>query len=240
MKGIVLTGGISSRLQPLTKFTSKTLLPVGEKPMIQYSIELLVSSGIKDICLITRPEHIAQFASLFGTGENYDCSIYYCIQEVANGIASAIKLCQGFVGGERFAVVLGDNIFENNTNVSKSIKKFQTSNDDYALFTKKVPDPERFGIPVYKDGKIVDVIEKPKNPSCDEAIVGLYCYTYEAFDIIDTLKPSARGEYEVSDINSFMVKNRKGTFNDVGCGWIDAGTHESYRLANKMMVTKCR
>ena len=90
---------------------------------------------------------------------------------------------------------------------------------------------------VYKDGKIVDVVEKPKNPSCDEAIVGLYCYTYEAFDIIDTLKPSARGEYEVSDINSFMVKNRKGTFNDVGCGWIDAGTHESYRLANQM-VTK--
>lgn len=135
MKGIVLTGGISSRLQPLTKFTSKTLLPIGEKPMIQYSIELLVSSGIKDICLITRTEHITQFASLFGTGENYDCSIYYCIQKVANGIASAIKLCQGFVGEERFVVVLGDNIFENNKSVSKVIKKFQTSNDDYALFT---------------------------------------------------------------------------------------------------------
>lgn len=107
------------------------------------------------------------------------------------------------------------------------------------LFRKKVPDPERFGIPVYKDGKIVEVVEKPKNPSCDEAIVGLYCYTHEAFDVIDTLNPSARGEYEVSDINSFMVKNRKGTFNDVGCGWIDAGTHESYRLANQMM-TKCK
>jgi len=235
MKGIILTGGISSRLQPLTKFTSKCLLPVGSKPMIQYSVELLVSSGVKDICIITRPEHIDQFATLFGTGENYGCSIYYCIQEIANGIASAIKLCQGFVGREKFVVVLGDNIFENNSNVCKLIKEFESSFDDYALFTKKVTDPERFGVPVYENGKVIDIVEKPKNPTCNEAIVGVYCYTPEAFKIIDTLKPSARGEYEVSDINSFMVKNRRGTFNDIGCGWIDAGTHESYRTANEMM-----
>lgn len=235
MKGIILTGGISSRLQPLTKFTSKCLLPMGKKPMIDYSVDLLTSAGISDICLITRQEHIGQFASLFGTGESHGCSIYYKIQEVANGIASAIKLCQGFVGDERFVVILGDNIFETNHNIAAAIKNFKTSTDDYALFTKKVPDPERFGIPVYENGKIVDVVEKPKNPTCDEAIVGVYCYTPEAFDVIDTLKPSARGEYEVSDINSFMVKNRQGTFNDVGCGWIDAGTHESYRLANEIM-----
>jgi len=235
MKGIILTGGISSRLHPLTKFTSKCLLPVGSKPMIQYSVELLVSSGVKEICIITRPEHIDQFATLFGTGENYGCSIYYCIQEVANGIASAIKLCQGFVGIEKFVVILGDNILENNSNVCKSIKEFESSNDDYALFTKKVLDPQRFGVPVYENGKIVDIIEKPKNPTCNEAIIGVYCYTFEAFGVIDTLKPSARGEYEVSDINSFMVKNRVGTFNDVGCEWIDAGTYEFYKKANEMI-----
>lgn len=235
MKGIILTGGISSRLQPLTKFTSKCLLPVGEKPMIIHSINLLVESGIKEICIITRQEHIGQFASLLGSGSEYGCSIYYCIQEVANGIAAAIQLCEGFVGNKKFVTVLGDNIFENNRRICNAIKNFESSNDDYALFTKKVHDPERFGVPVYNNGKIVDVVEKPKYPTCNDAIVGVYCYTPKAFEIIKQLKPSARGEYEVSDINSFMVKNSVGTFNDVEVGWIDAGTHESYKKANEMM-----
>jgi glucose-1-phosphate thymidylyltransferase len=235
MKGIILTGGISSRLQPLTKFTSKCLLPVGEKPMIIHSINLLVESGIKEICIITRQEHIGQFAMLLGSGTEYGCSIYYCIQEVANGIASAIQLCEGFVGNQKFVTILGDNIFENYSKITNSIKKFSDSNDDYALFTKKVHDPERFGIPVYQNGKIADVVEKPKHPTCNDAIVGVYCYTPEAFNVIKSLKPSARGEYEVSDINSFMVKNRIGTFTNVETGWIDAGTHESYKKANEMM-----
>lgn len=235
MKGIILTGGVSSRLQPLTKFTSKCLLPVGEKPMIIHSINLLVESGIKEICIITRQEHVGQFATLLGSGNDYGCSIYYCIQEVANGIASAIQLCEGFVGSEKFVTILGDNIFENNAKITSSIKTFGKSNDDYALFTKKVHDPERFGIPVYQDGKIVDVVEKPKYPTCNDAIVGVYCYTSDTFNVIKTLKPSARGEYEVSDINSFMVKNKVGTFTNIETGWIDAGTHESYKKANEMM-----
>ena len=235
MKGIILAGGTGSRLSPLTKVTNKCLLPVGNSPMIYRMIDLFVSSGISDIMLVTGPEHMGQVISLLGSGKEKNCSMTYKVQDTANGIAAALKLCKNFCNSDKFAVILGDNIFDDHVAISKSIKDFQKSADSYRLFAKSVPDPQRFGVPVYENEKIIDIVEKPKNPKSNKAIVGLYCYSPEAFDVIDTLEPSARGEYEISDVNSWFVKNRNGCVVDVLCGWVDAGTHESYKKANEMI-----
>lgn len=235
MKGVILAGGTGSRLSPLTKVTNKCLLPVGQAPMVYRMVDLFVSSGIFDIMLVTGPEHMGQVISLLGSGGEKNCSMTYRVQDSANGIAAALKLCKDFCNDEKFAVILGDNIFSDHVAISKAIKDFQKCSDGYRLFAKEVPDPERFGVPVYENGKVIDIIEKPKDPKTNKAIVGLYCYSSEAFDVIDTLKPSARGEYEISDVNSWFVKNRTGSIIDVSCGWVDAGTHESYRRANEMI-----
>lgn len=235
MKGVILAGGTGSRLRPLTHVTNKCLLPVGEVPMLYRMIDIFVESNITDIMLVTGPEHMGQVISLLGSGSEKKCEMTYKVQESANGIAAALKLCKNFCGKDKFSVILGDNIFSDHTDITKKIKSFSDSEDSYRLFAKKVKDPERFGVPVFYEGKVVDIIEKPKNPPSDKAIVGLYCYTSEAFDVIETLKPSARGEYEISDVNSWFVKNRKGNVVEIDCGWVDAGTHESYRKANKMV-----
>jgi len=236
MKGIILSGGIGSRLYPLTKATNKCLLPVGGVPMVYRMIDLFTSSGIDDIMLITGIDHAGQVISSIGSGADLKCSMTYKVQDKANGIAAALKLCKNFCENDKFVVLLGDNIFNDHDLISSEIKKFSTSNDSYKLFAKQVPDPHRFGVPVYDStGNVIDIIEKPKYPPCDKAIVGLYCYTSKAFDVIEQLKPSARGEYEISDVSSWFVKNTKGTIVDINCDWVDAGTHESYRKANEMI-----
>lgn len=235
MKGIILTGGTGSRLLPLTKVTNKCLLPVGKKPMICHCLDILTCAGIDDIILITGPEHMGHIISLLGSGSDFGCSLTYRVQDKADGIAAALKLCKGFVGDDKCAVILGDNIFEDVEPLSREIRSFSDSTDSYKLFTKRVPDPQRFGVAVFDNEKIVDIIEKPKVHISDQAIVGLYCYDREVFDVIETLVPSVRGEYEISDVNSFMVKNRKGSTFEVLSHWIDAGTHDSYMRANKLM-----
>jgi glucose-1-phosphate thymidylyltransferase len=235
MKGVILTGGTGTRLAPLTKVTNKCLLPVGQTPMIYRMIDLLTLSNIHDIMLITGPEHMGQVVSLLGSGAEKNCSMTYRIQDSANGIAAALNLCKNFCGEEKFAVILGDNIFSDHSKISESIKEFSDSNDDFRLFAKEVPDPQRFGVPIYENGKVVDIIEKPKNPPSSQAIVGLYCYSKDAFDVIKNLKPSSRGEYEISDVNSWYVKNKLGRVIELTCGWVDAGTHDSYRKANEMI-----
>lgn len=235
MKGIILTGGTGSRLMPLTRVTNKCLLPVGRKPLICHCLDILTQSGIEDIMLVTGPEHMGQVISLLGSGDEYSCQLTYKVQDKADGIAAALKLCSNFARDERFSVLLGDNVFENKEELSSEIKKFTSSGDEYKLFTKKVVDPHRFGVAVYDNEKLIDIVEKPKVPPSDQAILGLYCYTSTVFDVIKDLKPSARGEYEISDVNSYMVKNSRGSHYEVKGGWVDAGTHESYRKANKMM-----
>lgn len=235
MKGVILAGGTGSRLSPLTKVTNKCLLPIGSSPLVCRTIELLTAGGVDDIMLITSPDHMGQVISLLGSGAEYGCSITYKVQDSANGIAAALKLCKNFVGNDKFVVALGDNVFGSHDEITKNIKDFFQKSEDYRFFTKKVPDPHRFGVPVFSNGKVVDIIEKPKSPPCDEAVVGLYCYTSEAFDVIEDLKPSKRGEYEISDVNSWYVRNREGTVFNLNCGWVDAGTHESYRKANEMV-----
>ena len=236
MKGIILSGGIGSRLYPLTKATNKCLLPVGGVPMVYRMIDLFTSSGIDDIMLITGIDHAGQVISSLGSGADLNCSMTYRVQDKANGIAAALKLCKNFCANEKFVVLLGDNIFGDHELISNELRKFSTSKDSYKLFAKQVSDPQRFGVPVYDTlGKVIDIIEKPKHPPNDKAIVGLYCYTSEAFDVIEELKPSARGEYEISDVSSWFVKNRQGTIVDINCDWVDAGTHESYRKAHEMV-----
>lgn len=236
MKGIILAGGVGSRLYPLTKATNKCLLPVAGVPMVYRMIDLFTSSGIEDIMLITGTDHAGQVISSLGSGAHLNCSMTYKVQDKANGIASALKLCKVFCANEKFVVILGDNIFSDHSLISKELRDFKDSEDSFRLFAKQVPDPERFGVPVYDaTGKVVDIVEKPKNPPCNKAVVGLYCYTSEAFDVIDTLQPSSRGEYEISDVSSWFVKNKSGRVVDIDCGWVDAGTQESYRKANEML-----
>lgn len=239
MKGIILAGGVGSRLYPLTKATNKCLLPVGGVPMVYRMIDLFTASGIEDIMLITGTEHAGQAISLLGSGADLKCSMTYRVQDKANGIASALKLCKSFCANEKFVVILGDNIFSSHDLISKEIVEFKDSPDSFKLFAKKVPDPHRFGVPVYdSNGRVVDIVEKPKVPPCDKAIVGLYCYTSEAFDVIEDLQPSPRGEYEISDVSAWFVKNRTGKVFDIDCDWVDAGTQDSYRKANEMVWEK--
>lgn len=235
MKGVILAGGTGSRLLPLTKVVNKSLLPVGGKPMICHCLDLLIGAGIEDVMIVTGPEHMGQIVSLLGSGSEFGCSTTYRVQDRANGIAAALKMCESFVGGDKFTVVLGDNIFSEKKELSAEIKRFKDSTDDYRLFMKKVPDPERFGVPVFDNNKIIDIIEKPKSPPSQFAIVGLYCYSPVAFDLIGDLTISPRGEYEISDVNSEMVRGKTGRAVEVGGGWVDAGTHESYMKANTMM-----
>ena len=239
MKGIILAGGTGSRLYPITKVTNKCLLPVGKEPMIFRMLDIFRKSNIEDIMLVTGPEHMGDVISLLGSGAEHGCSMTYKVQDEANGIAAALGMCSSFAKGEKFSVILGDNIFGDNKEISDEIINFDFLCEDYRLFTKSVLDPQRFGVPILdQNGKVIDIIEKPKNPPCNRAIVGLYCYTDEVFEVIKTLKPSARGEYEISDVNSWMVRNRHGSLVDIKCEWIDAGTHDSYRKANEMIWNK--
>lgn len=235
-KGIILAGGAGTRLFPLTKVTNKCLLPMGRKPMINHLLDVLVGAEISDIMLVTSPDHMDHIVRLLGSGAEFGCNFTYKIQDKATGIASALGLCEEFGRDSKIAVILGDNIFQNVSEPAKAMKKFFESDDDYHLFLKEVPNPERFGIPIYDaTGKIVDIVEKPKNPPNNTAVTGLYMYTDEVFKVIKTLKPSARGEYEISDVNSFFVKNKKGGATKIECEWIDAGTFDSYLKANIMV-----
>lgn len=235
MKGVILAGGTGSRLYPITKVTNKCLLPVGDQPMIFRMIDIFRKSGIYDIMLVTGPDHMGHVISLLGSGTEYGCELTYRVQDEANGIAAALKLCENFCNKEKFAVVLGDNIFSDHYEISEAIREFQTSRDDYCLFVKEVEDPHRFGVPIFDSGKIVDIVEKPENPPSDRAVVGLYCYSSDVFSAIKDLKKSKRGEYEISDVNSWYIKNKNGRFVDLKCKWVDAGTHDSFRRANEML-----
>lgn len=237
MKGVLLAGGTGSRLMPLTKATNKSLLPMGRQTIIEHVLNTLLLSGvIKDVMVISGPEHFGQLAQLLGSGEAYNCHLTYRVQDKANGIAAALGMCEDFVGNDKFAVILGDNIFEDPNMVSAKLAEFANSDDEYGLLVKEVPDPQRFGVVVYNPGGLIlDVVEKPKEPPSNDAVLGLYMYTPSVFRIIRKLKPSLRGEYEISDLNSFMVKHRDGKAHRIECKWIDAGTHESYQKACSMI-----
>lgn len=237
MKGIILAGGTGSRLYPLTKITNKALLPVGKFPMIYHILNVLISSNIKDVMIITSPEHVDHIVNYLGSGKDFDCEITYKIQDKPLGIAHALYMCKDFCGKDKSVTILGDNIFENLNDVVPEIKKFQNSKENYHLFIKQTHHPERFGVPEIVDGVIVDVVEKPKNPPSNYAVTGLYLYDHHVFDIIKNLTPSKRGEYEITDVSNYYIKNFEGGYTIIENGWTDAGTFESYEEANNMMRT---
>jgi len=232
IKGIILAGGTGSRLLPLTKVTNKHLLPIGKKPMILHPLEKIVEAGIKEIMIVTGTEHAGDIISLLGSGKEYDCRITYRVQDEAGGIAQALGLCENFVGEDHCLVILGDNIFTET--IATYVKNFKKVKSGAAILLKQVADPERFGVAEVHMGKVLSIEEKPKKPRSDLAITGIYFYDNSVFDIIKKLKKSDRGELEITDVNRAYMRREELYFSILGGDWTDAGTFESYQIANQV------
>jgi glucose-1-phosphate thymidylyltransferase len=229
MKGIILAGGTGSRLFPLTKVTNKHLLPVARKPMIYHPIEKLLEAGVQDILIVTGVEHMGDVVSLLGSGKDFNCKFTYKVQDEAGGIAQALSLAEDFTGKDRVVVILGDNVFEDS--LSSFAETFQKQKGGARVLIKEVSDPERFGVVEIDKGKVVSIEEKPKKPKSNYVITGIYFYDHYVFEVIRGLKPSARGEYEISDVNRAYMKKGKLTYDILSGWWTDAGTFESLERA---------
>jgi glucose-1-phosphate thymidylyltransferase len=234
VKGIVLAGGTGSRLYPLTRVTNKHLLPVGRKPMIFHPIEKMTEAGIEDILIVTGTEHMGSVVGLLGSGRAYGCRFTYQVQDEAGGIAQALGLARNFVGSDRMCVILGDNIFEDS--ISAAVWEFGLSEPDTArLMLKPVEDPQRFGVATIEGERITKIVEKPAQPESNLAVVGVYMYDNTVFDVISTLKPSGRGELEISDVNQHYVEQGRVSYSVLSGWWTDAGTFESLAQANLLV-----
>lgn len=231
MKGVILAGGKGTRLNPLTKVTNKHLLPIYNKPMIFHPLETLTKAGIKKILIITGGEDVGDFMQLLGSGREFGVDFSYKVQDEAGGIAQALSLAKDFVGNEKFVVILGDNVFEDN--ISEFANDFENSNYEAMIFLKQVEDAQRFGVAEIDGERIVSIEEKPKYPKSNLAVTGLYMYTSKVFDVVKILRPSARGELEITDVNNNYVKKGTMTFRILNGFWSDAGTFESmYKSTN--------
>ena len=230
IKGVVLAGGKGTRLWPVTKITGKHFLPVGDKPIIYYPILTLQKAGVQDVLIVCGPEHTEQYVRLLGSGEEFGVNLYYTIQVEPVGIAHGLGLAKSFSDGKKIALILGDNIFGDEFN--KAFADFDKKDRGAAVVLKKVSDPQRFGVAKFKNQKVELVIEKPKNPPSNWAVTGLYLYDNRVFDIIKDLKPSKRGEYEITDVNNHYIKEGTMDFIKAQKFWIDAGTFESLHQAN--------
>lgn len=227
MKGIILAGGEGTRLRPLTLVANKHLLPIYNKPMVQFPIETLKNLGINDILIVTGGDKVGKFADYIGDGSDLGVNITYKVQKDAGGIAHALALAEDFVGNENVAVILGDNVFDN-AHIKIYDRESLNSLNDAIVYIKEVKDPERFGVVGYdNDGKIDSITEKPKQPKSNDAIVGLYIYPPDVFDVIRTLKPSDRGELEITDVNKFYLKRNRLDVKRLEGFWSDAGTFDS-------------
>ncbi|OPY02332.1 MAG: Glucose-1-phosphate thymidylyltransferase [Syntrophorhabdus sp. PtaB.Bin047] len=234
MKGIILAGGLGSRLAPLTRITNKHLLPVYDKPMIYYPIETLINAGITDIMVVTGGNHAGDFLRLMGNGKDFGLKhLNYTYQEGEGGIADALSLAEYFADGEPVCVVLGDNIIERN--IIKAVRDFEKQGKGAKIMLKEVPDPERFGVAEISDGRLVNIVEKPKSPRSNLAVIGIYLYDATVFDIVKTLKPSERGELEITDVNNAYVRNGTMTWEMLDGWWTDAGTFESLLRASVLV-----
>lgn len=230
MKGIILAGGTGSRLFPLTRVTNKHLLPVGKYPMIFYSIHKLLKAGINDIMIITGKHHMGDVVQLLGSGKKFGASFTYKVQDEAGGIAQALGLAEDFAADENVAVILGDNVFF--SDITNEIKQFTSG---AKIFLSWVEDPSRFGVALFEDGKnIIEVEEKPIEPKSNYAVTGVYLFDSKVFDFIKTLKPSARGELEITDVNNIYIKRNEMQYHILKGWWTDAGTHESLGKANEL------
>ncbi len=235
MKGVILAGGTGSRLFPLTKITNKHLLPVFNRPMIYYPLECLVRAGIRDILIVTGGQHAGDFLKLLGNGKEFGLKhINYTYQEGEGGIAEALSLAEYFASGEKICVVLGDNLVERG--IREAVKDFETQPSGAKILLKKVPDPERFGVPVFEGEKVVKIEEKPKVPKSSYAVTGIYFYDTRVFEIIKTLKPSERGELEITDVNNWYISRGEMTWHELEGWWTDAGTFHSLLKASNLVA----
>lgn len=237
MKGIILAGGLGTRLYPLTKITNKHLLPIYGKPMIYYPIQTLVDAGIRDILIVTGGMHAGEFLRLLGDGAEFGLKhINYTYQEGEGGIAEALRLARHFADNDRIAVILGDNIIEKS--IKGAVEAFMEQPRGARILLKKVEDPERFGVANFKGKKIVSIEEKPKKPKSDYAVTGIYMYDEKVFDIIKTLKPSRRGELEITDVNNAYIKNGELEYSILDGWWTDSGTFDSLLRANNLVAKR--
>lgn len=236
MKGVILAGGRATRLRPLTFVTNKHLLPVYKKPMIFYPLEAMARAGVKDVLLITNPDHASQFMNLIGSGKEFGLRVSYELQDDAvGGIAQAIGLAEAFASGSKILVLLGDNIFTHN--LGPAVKKFETQQGGAKGFAVEVEHPEHYGVIELDGDKVISVIEKPKRPKSKLAQVGIYMYDERVFDFIKQLKPSDRGELEVTDLNNQYLKDGTLECEIMDGYWIDAGTsHDELLAANNRVA----
>lgn len=235
MKGVVLAGGLGSRLRPLTAVTNKHMLPVYNQPMIYYPIQALVNAGIGDIMIVTGGNSAGDFLKLLGNGKAFGLKhLNYTYQEGEGGIAEALSLVEHFAAGDPVCVVLGDNIIEGNINAAVRAYRQQVSGAKIIL--RKVPDPQRFGVPVLDGPRVVRIEEKPAAPKSDYAVIGIYMYDGEVYDIIRTLQPSGRGELEITDVNNAYIARNAMTWDELEGWWTDAGTFESLLLASNLVA----
>ncbi len=235
MKGIILAGGLGTRLYPLTKITNKHLLPVHDKPMIHYPLQTLITAGIRDILIVTGGNHAGDFLKLLGNGREFGLQhINYTYQEGEGGIAAALSLAEYFAAKEKICVVLGDNIIEGN--IVQAVGGFQNQDGGAKILLKEVPDPQRFGVPEINGRKIVRIDEKPKDPKSRYAVTGFYMYDATVFSIINTLKPSNRGELEITDVNNEYIRRGNLTYEILEGWWTDAGTFDSLLRASNLVA----
>jgi len=235
VKGVILAGGLGKRLDPLTRVTNKHLLPVFNRPMIFYPIQALINAGIREILLVTGGAYAGDFLKLLGNGKAFGLQhLNYTYQEGEGGIAQALSLAEHFADHGKICVILGDNIIERN--IRHAAEKFERQAGGAKILLKRVPDPNRFGVPVLRDGRVVRIEEKPRRPKSSYAVTGIYMYDAQVFDTIRTLRPSSRGELEITDVNNAYIAKEQLTYEILRGWWSDAGTFESLHSSSNLVA----
>lgn len=235
MKGVILAGGLGSRLNPLTEITNKHLLPVGREPMIWHPVRQLVSARIDEIMVVTSTHHMGSIVNSLGSGRRFGCEFTYRVQEEAGGIAHALALARGFAAGDAVIVMLGDNIFE--YSIAPFVDEFRVQERGARVMLKEVGDPERFGVAALDEKQIIEIEEKPSAPKSNHAVVGCYAYDARVFDFIDGVQPSARGELEITAVNNRYIQRGELKYTFVRGRWTDAGTFDSLVDANNLLLS---
>jgi len=238
MKGIILAGGTGSRLYPLTKVTNKHLLPVGREPMIFHPVKKLTEAGIDEILVVTGVEHMGDVVNLLGSGKDFGCRFTYKVQDEAGGIAQALGLAECFAGRDPMCVILGDNVFEDP--IRRFVDAFEAQRHGARLILKSVHDPQRYGVAEVEGSRVVRIVEKPSDPKSDLAVVGVYFYDADVFSIIKTLKPSRRGELEITDVNNHYLSAGTLQCDRLAGWWTDAGTFESLHAAHELVTGRAQ
>lgn len=236
LKGVILAGGTGSRLHPLTRVTNKHLLPVGRYPMIYHPLARMAEAGIEQVAVVTSPEHMGDVVNLLGSGRRFGLDLTFRVQDEPGGIAQAMGLCENFTGDDPFVVILGDNILSESIADQARIYREQIASGKGGarVLLKEVPDPERYGVPRFDGQRIVEIIEKPSDPPSQFSVTGIYFYDSAVYDIVRQLKPSRRGEYEVSDVSNAYIERSALTHGILSGWWGDAGTLEGWYEANEL------